>query len=78
MEKILLKTGMYAFIFSFLLFFVGIDRVKSTTDINGMTSGVEIPYPDYFLMITRYSIMISLIAISFVFAVQRKKIRVDA
>ncbi len=71
MEKLLVKTGIYTFIISFLLILVGKDRVYETTDVNGLTSHVEIPFPDYFLMITRNSIIISMIVVILMFVYQR-------
>jgi hypothetical protein len=67
-EKILVKTGIYSFTLSFMLLLVGMDRIKSTTDVNGMISSVETTYPDFFFMITRYSIIISIITVILVYA----------
>lgn len=48
MEKTLVKTAIYSFITSFSLMIVLIQRVRSTTDVNGMVLGEEIPYPGFF------------------------------
>ncbi|PFG14486.1 hypothetical protein ATG70_2718 [Bacillus sp. es.036] len=69
MEKTLVKTGLYSLVISFLILFAGLNRVKSTTDVNGMTSVMEISYPDFFFMISRYSITISFILVISVFAI---------
>ncbi|WP_347550037.1 hypothetical protein ABFG93_00500 [Pseudalkalibacillus hwajinpoensis] len=73
MEKTLVKTGLYSLAISFLILFAGVNRVKSTTDVNGMTSAMEIPYPDFFFMISRYSIIISFIIVISVFAIMQYK-----
>lgn len=73
MEKLLVKTGIYSFIVSFSLLFVFIPRTRNTTDVNGMTSGMVIPYPDFFFNITRYSIIISSVAVIVMCFVDRFK-----
>lgn len=76
MEKFLVKTGIYSFIVSFSLLFVFLPRTRSTTDVNGMTSGMVIPYPEYFFNITRYSIITSIVALVVMYFVhQLKKIK---
>lgn len=77
MERFLVKTGIYSFVVSFSLLFTFFPRQRSTTDVNGMTSFLEISYPDYFFNITRWSIMVSLLAIIimyFIFRFKKKKI----
>lgn len=73
MERTLVKTAIYSFITSFSLLLVLIDRVRSTTDVNGMTSGVETSYPDFFFMILKYSIIITFIIVIFVFLFKKYK-----
>ncbi|MGG0666854.1 hypothetical protein ABE042_22530 [Viridibacillus arvi] len=63
MEKILVKTGIYSFVISFFLLVVFMKIEKSTTDIEGMTSFVVTPYPEFFFNIFRYSIITSIIAV---------------
>lgn len=72
-ERTLVKTAIYSFIASFLLLLVLVDRVRMTTDINGMTSAEEKSYPDYFSMILQYSIIISFIIVISVFLINRYK-----
>lgn len=62
MEKILVKTGIYSLIISFLLLVVFMKREESTTDFEGMSSFVVTPYPEFFFQIFRYSIITSIIA----------------
>ena len=73
LEKTLVKTGLYSLVISFLILFAGVSRMKSTTDVNGMTSVVEITYPDFFFMISRYSITISFIIVICVFVIMQYK-----
>lgn len=73
MEKVLVKTAIYSFIVSFMLLLVWMDRVKYTTDVNGMGSTAEILYPDFFFMITRYSIIISIISVILLYVKLRSK-----
>jgi len=68
MEKILVKTGIYSFIVSFFLLVVFTKKEESTTDVEGMTSFVITPYPEFFFHIFRYSIITSIIAVIFVCA----------
>ncbi|UOQ83535.1 hypothetical protein [Gracilibacillus salinarum] len=71
MEKRIVKTGIYTFIVSFFLLFALKPRSWNTTDVNGMTSSVIIPYPEFFFTITRYSIIISIVAIIVMYFIQR-------
>lgn len=73
MKKILVKTGIYSFIVSFLLLFVLMDRGYNSTDVSGLTSSVVISYPDFLFMITRNSIIISIFVVILVYAIQRFK-----
>jgi len=68
MEKIVVKTGIYSFIVSFFLLVVFMKKEESTTDVEGMTSYVITPYPEFFFHIFRYSIITSIIAVIFVCA----------
>lgn len=43
MEKILVKTAIYSFITSYLVLLVFINRVRITTDVDGMTSAKAPP-----------------------------------
>ncbi|ETT80743.1 hypothetical protein MKZ08_13080 [Viridibacillus sp. FSL R5-0477] len=63
MEKILVKTGIYSFVVSFFLLVVFMKIEESTTDVEGMTSFVVTPYPEFFFNIFRYSIITSIIAV---------------
>ena len=63
MERFLVKTGIYSFVVSFSLLFAFFPRQRSTTDVNGMTSFMEISYLDYLFNITRWPIIVSLLAI---------------
>ena len=60
-EKTLIKTAIYSFIISFSALLVLVDRNGTSEDVNGMISGWEIPYRDFFFMILEYSIMITFI-----------------
>lgn len=62
-EKILIKTAIYSFIISFSALLVLVDRNGTSEDVNGMISGWEIPYRDFFFMILEYSIMITFIMV---------------
>ncbi|SEM43333.1 hypothetical protein SAMN04487786_1781 [Paenisporosarcina quisquiliarum] len=61
-----MKTGIYSLILSFFLLIVFMKREESTTDFEGMTSSVVTPYPEFFFHTFRYSIIISIIAVIFV------------
>lgn len=63
MEKIIVKTGIYSFIVSFFLLVAFMKRIESTTDVDGMTSSVITPYPEFFFTIFRYSVITSIIAV---------------
>ncbi|KOP81343.1 hypothetical protein ACFFHH_15160 [Cytobacillus solani] len=63
MEKNLIKVSIYSFITSFLVLFFLLDRTKSTKDTNGITSSEVISYPDYFFMILKYSVGITIGAV---------------
>ncbi|KML41840.1 hypothetical protein [Cytobacillus firmus] len=63
MEKIIVKTGVYSFIVSFFLLVAFMKRIESTTDVDGMTSSVITPYPEFFFTIFRYSVITSIIAV---------------
>lgn len=64
MEKIIVKTGIYSFIVSFFLLVAFMKRIESTTDVDGMTSSVITPYPEFFFTIFRYSVITSIIAVT--------------
>ncbi|MEH6942218.1 hypothetical protein [Bacillus sp. JJ722] len=70
MEKILVKTAIYTFIVSFSLLLVSIDRVRVTKDTDGMYSSEAYSYPEYFLMLLRYSIIITFIVVIIVFVIK--------
>ena len=63
MEKIIVKTGIYSFIVSFFLLVAFMKRIESTTDVDGMTSSVITPFPEFFFTIFRYSVITSIIAV---------------
>ncbi|MGM0973827.1 MAG: hypothetical protein ACQEW2_13185 [Bacillota bacterium] len=63
MEKIIVKTGIYSFIVSFFLLVAFMKRIESTTEVDGMTSSVITPYPEFFFTIFRYSVITSIIAV---------------
>lgn len=73
MERTLVKTAVYSFITSFSLLLVFKQRVRLTTDINGMSSYEETSYPDFFLMLLRYSIIITFSMVILVFLYKRFK-----
>lgn len=73
MERTLVKTAIYSFITSFSLLLVLIQRVRMTTDVNGMVSAEETPYPEFFFMIIKYSIIITFIMVIFVFLYKKYK-----
>ncbi|MFS0881847.1 hypothetical protein CHH83_26360 [Bacillus sp. 7586-K] len=73
MERLLVKTAIYSFITSYLVLLAFIDRVRMTTDVNGMNSAEEIPYPDFFLMNLKYSIMITFSIVMIVFLYKKYK-----
>ena len=73
MEKILLKTATYTFIISFSLLLVLIPRTELTTDVNGMSSSEAYTYPEYFLMLLRYSIIITFIGVISCFLIKYYK-----
>ncbi len=58
-----MKTGVYSFIVSFFLLVAFMKRIASTTDVDGMTSSVITPYPEFFFTIFRYSVITSIIAV---------------
>jgi hypothetical protein len=72
-ERTLVKTGIYSFITSFSLMIVLMQRVRSTTDVNGMVSSEETPYPEFFFMILKYSIIITFIMVIFIFLYKKYK-----
>ncbi|PAE24957.1 MULTISPECIES: hypothetical protein [Bacillaceae] len=63
MEKIIVKTGIYSFIGSFFLLVAFMKRIESTTDVDGMTSSIITPFPEFFFTIFRYSVITSIIAV---------------
>ncbi|MBK3496468.1 hypothetical protein JFL43_16700 [Viridibacillus sp. YIM B01967] len=63
MEKILVKTGIYSFVVTFFILVAFMQIEESTTDVEGMTSFVVTPYPEFFFHIFRYSIITSIIAV---------------
>ncbi|ETT80594.1 hypothetical protein MKZ08_12930 [Viridibacillus sp. FSL R5-0477] len=63
MEKILVKTGVYSFVVTFFILVAFMQIEESTTDVEGMTSFVVTPYPEFFFHIFRYSIITSIIAV---------------
>ncbi|KON90143.1 hypothetical protein AF332_27305 [Sporosarcina globispora] len=63
MEKIIVKTGIYSFIVSFFLLVAFMKRIESITDVEGMTSSIVTPYPEFFFNIFRYSAITSIIAV---------------
>jgi hypothetical protein len=72
-ERTLVKTAIYSFIISFSLMIVLIQRVRSTTDVNGMVSSVETHYPEFFFMILKNSIIITFIMVIFIFLYKKYK-----
>ncbi|MCM3245228.1 hypothetical protein NX029_16030 [Cytobacillus firmus] len=58
-----MKTGIYSFIVSFFLLVAFMKRIESTTDVDGMTSSVITPFPEFFFTIFRYSVITSIIAV---------------
>lgn len=73
MERTLVKTAIYSFITSFSLMIVLIQRVRSTTDANGMVSSEETPYTEFFFMILKYSIIITFIMVILMFFYKKYK-----
>ncbi|MGN7177191.1 hypothetical protein BK139_14350 [Paenibacillus sp. FSL R5-0490] len=63
MEKIIVKTGIYSFIVSFFLLVAFMKRIESTKDVDGMTSSIITPFPEFFFTIFRYSVITSIIAV---------------
>ncbi|MFE6169368.1 hypothetical protein ACFVP8_16090 [Viridibacillus arvi] len=63
MEKILVKTGVYSFVVTFFILVAFMQIEESTSDVEGMTSFVVTPYPEFFFHIFRYSIITSIIAV---------------
>ena len=63
MERILVKTAIYTFLISFSLFLLSLDRERVTKDVVGNYSSVVITYPEYFLMLLRYSIILTIISV---------------
>ncbi|TMU87005.1 hypothetical protein FGG79_02365 [Bacillus sp. BHET2] len=63
MEKIIVKTGIYSFMLSFLLLLIGMKRVFKASNGDGMYTFSTTPYPEFFFMITRYSAIITVISI---------------
>lgn len=72
-EKTLIKTAIYLFILSFSALLVLVDRNGTSKDVNGMISGWEIPYRDFFFMILEYSIIVTFIMIIIVYLIKRFK-----
>ncbi|MFE0508242.1 hypothetical protein ACWF7H_29090 [Peribacillus butanolivorans] len=70
MERILVKTAIYTCITSFSLLLVLIDRVRVVKDEAGEYSGEASSYPDYFLMLLRYSILVTFIVVIIVFLIK--------
>ncbi|MGN7942108.1 hypothetical protein [Virgibacillus sp. 6R] len=68
-----MKTAIHSFFTSYLLLLAFIDRVRMTTDVDGMTSAEEIPYHDFFFMILKYSIMITFSIVIIVFLYNKYK-----
>lgn len=75
MEKVLVKTGIYTFIITFLLFLVAIPRTRVTTDVTGMSSSEAYTYPEYLLMLARYSIIVVLIVVISLFLINKIKVK---
>ncbi|MDQ0229203.1 hypothetical protein J2S19_000453 [Metabacillus malikii] len=73
MERTLVKTAIYSFITSFSLMIVLIPRVRSTTDVNGVFSGEETPYTEFFFMILKNSIIITFIMVALIFLYKKYK-----
>ena len=63
MEKILVKTAIYTFLISFSLLLLSLDRERVTKDAVGNYSSVVYTYPEYFLMLLRYSIILTIISV---------------
>lgn len=78
MEKILVKTGIYTFIITFSLLLVLMPRTDVVADVSGIYSSIEYTYPEYFLMLLKYSIIVTYIAVIILFLIkysQKKKSR---
>ncbi|MEH6945015.1 hypothetical protein [Bacillus sp. JJ722] len=73
MEKILVKTAIYTFLVSFSLLLVSLDRERVTQDAAGNYSSEAYTYPEYFLMLLRYSIIITFILVIVVFLIKLYK-----
>lgn len=73
MERTLVRTAIYSFFISFSLMLVSIQREKHTTDVNGMGSVETTPYPEFFFMILKSSIIITFIIVIFVFLYKKYK-----
>lgn len=58
-----MKTGIYSFIVSFFLLVAFMKRIESTKDVDGMTSSIITPFPEFFFTIFRYSVITSIIAV---------------
>lgn len=61
MKKNIMKTSIYTFIVTMAILLVFIPRTKMTTDLHGIGSAFEYTYPEYFLMLLKYSIIFSCI-----------------
>lgn len=78
MEKILVKTGIYTFIITFSLLLVLMPRTDVVADVSGIYSSIEYTYLEYFLMLLKYSIIVTYIAVIILFLIkysQKKKSR---
>ncbi|OCA92575.1 hypothetical protein [Pseudobacillus wudalianchiensis] len=69
-KKVLVKTGTYSFIISFLALLIILDRTETSENADGMTSTWEISYADYFFMILQRSIKITFAAIVVAFLIK--------
>lgn len=63
MEKLIVKTSIYTFTLTLALLLVFIPRVKMTTDVNGIGSSFEYTYPEYFILLLRFSIIVTFIVV---------------
>ncbi|MGE8082050.1 hypothetical protein [Peribacillus loiseleuriae] len=72
MERTLVKTAIYSFITSFSALLVLIDRTGISEDFNEVGSSWATPYPDFFFMILKYSIIISIIIVISVYFIKMK------
>lgn len=78
MERKLVKSAIYTFIVSFCIFLAFLDQNPTVPTTDGMFTSIHIELGDFFLMIVKYSIRITLVVVLIVFLIEIFKKRKNA